>query len=134
MDDSEKQSSKFLETYTDFVRERIVWEESKLPEYQTLVAEALEDASEYWDTSATIPHLCSLFSKLIVQSAKLVFKLKTPVSPKPPGVCKKILNAKKLLTRNFRRWKRAGKPASKTHPIRKSYMSSRSDLQNMQRN
>ena len=50
------------------------------------------------------------------------------------GVCKKILKAKKLLTRNFRRWKRAGKPASKTHPIRKSYMSSRSDLQNMQRN
>ena len=54
MDDSEKQSSKFLETYTDFVRERIVWEESKLPEYQTLVAEALADASEYWDTSAFV--------------------------------------------------------------------------------
>ena len=70
----EEQPSKFSESYTDFKLERIIWEDSKIPKYQTLAAQALTDACTYWNTPENTPLLVSMFSSLLVNCAKSVFK------------------------------------------------------------
>ena len=62
--DTSDQGSKFWHTYTDFKRQKILWDSTKLPEYQQLAEKALSDAISYWDTPETIPLLSSLLSSL----------------------------------------------------------------------
>ena len=71
-----KPKSKYQNTYTKFNREKIIWDEKLVAEYQILASKALSEAEEFWDTPETIPLLCSLFPNLLVTSAKLVFELK----------------------------------------------------------
>ena len=94
-DVSEKVESKFSNTYNNFNRENIIWDESKMSEYQELSAKALTDALGYWDSLETIPHLCSLIPKLLVQCATSVFDRKSSKKSKPLGLSRRVIQAEK---------------------------------------
>ena len=73
--------NKFGDTYLDFKRQKVIWEASKLPEYQQLANNALSDALSYWDTPDSIPLLSSLMSTLLVKCASMVFtSTKDPIT------------------------------------------------------
>ena len=96
-DVSENRESKHKSNYKDFHPEKIVWDESRMVEYQELAGQALSDASEYWDTPETIPLLSSLFSKLLVQCAELVFNKKVTKNKTAVKSSKRVSQAEKTL-------------------------------------
>ena len=99
-----------------------------------LAAKALSDAAQYWSTPECIPLMCSLYSNLLVTSAKLVFETKSsnPCNSKPKK-SKKLTSAQTNLEKQFNYWKRAGRPLSKHDPARLKYTRARSFLQKLQR-
>ena len=123
-------SSKFSSTYSDFNRQKIIWDPVKLSRYQQLPTEALNDALEYWDTPETIPLLSSLVSKLLVQCAILVLDSKPTVPPQnrhhQPSL--KIRQAQNIVKNSFHNWKRNGQPASKSDQTRLEYTAARARL------
>ena len=102
-------------------------------EYQQLASKALSEASDYWDTPETIPLLTSLYSNLLVKCATIVFDTKSSKKPAAPKSSKEIIQAEKTLSNTFRKWKKAGKPPSKTDPSRLAYAAARSNLQRLRR-
>ena len=50
LQDCDENSTKFSNSYTDFKRKKIVWDQTKLSKYQELSARAVSDAVNYWDT------------------------------------------------------------------------------------
>ena len=131
---SETHESKYSSTYTDFNRERLAWDKTKVTLYQELAAKALSSASSYWDYPESIPLLCSLFSNLLVKCGKMVFNTSSPKKPSQLKSSDKILEAEQTLSRAFNKWKHAGKPHSSGNLLRKSYTSARSNLQRLKRN
>ena len=134
----QKQSEpKYSHTYTEFNRERIIWDKSKTPEYQELAAKALTEASKYWSSPECIPLLCSLYSNLLVKSAKLVFNTKEARNPTAKITSiqpsRRILNAEKTLKRAHTKWKKEGKPKEKENPVRLKYCQAKSTLQYLRR-
>jgi hypothetical protein len=132
--ENHKVSSKFSNTYSDFKRQKIIWDPSKLPRYQQMSAKALNDAMAYWDTPETIPLLSSLVSRLLVQCATLALDSKSPVPqnrPHQPSL--KIRQAQNSITSSFHNWKRNGKPATKSDPTRLEYTAARARLQMLRR-
>ena len=126
--------SQYSGTYSNFDRKRIIWDPSRLPQYQRLAAKALSDALNFWDSPETIPLLSSLLSNLLVQCATMVFDSKTSSNQqhwKSPS--KKIKQAKDVLKHSFRVWKKAGKPASKLDQTRLVYSAARASLQRLTR-
>ena len=127
-------SSNYTSTYLDFKREKIIWQDDKIPKYQELTAKALEGALDYWDSPETLPLLSSLVSNLLVRCATMVFKsrsLNFEKSPKRPSL--KHRQAQNVLKRCFEQWKKAGKPDSKADPSRAEYTAARADLQRLSR-
>ena len=132
-DTQERQPSKFAESYTDFKLEKIIWKDSEIPKYQTLAAQALKDASTYWDTPESTPLLVSMFSSLLVNCAKSVFRTKTRNNTGVQKSSKILQQAEHQLSNSFKAWKRAGKPLMKSDRSRIAYTSARSNLQWLQR-
>ena len=127
-------SSNYTSTYLDFKREKIIWQDDKIPKYQELTAKALGGALDYWDSPETLPLLSSLVSNLLVRCATMVFKSRSPnfeKSPKRPSL--KLRQAQNVLKRCFEQWKKAGKPDSKADPSRAEYTAARADLQRLSR-
>ena len=56
--DPEIIGGKFTSTYTEFNRKKVIWDDSKISEYQNLVEKALDEASEQWKNPEFIPLLC----------------------------------------------------------------------------
>jgi hypothetical protein len=132
--ENHKVASKFSSTYSDFKRQKIIWDPSKLPRYQQMSAKALNDAMSYWDTPETIPLLSSLVSRLLVQCATLVLDSKSPVPQNRanhPSL--KIRQAQNSVMSSFQNWKRSGKPASNSDPTRLEYTAARARLQMLRR-
>ena len=132
--DISTKSCSHTHTYSDFRRQKIVWDQQKLPEYQKLASQALSGAVKYWDKPESLPHLSSLVSKLLVTCATLVFDSKTsnPMkSPRKPSL--KTRQAQNMLKKTFFEWKKCGKPSSKENPARAAYSQARSNLQNLRR-
>ena len=132
--ENQQVSSKFSNTYSDFNRQKIIWDSSKLPRYQQLSAKALNDALKQWDTPETIPLLSSLVSKLLVQFTTLALDSKSVVTQNrqhQPSL--KIRQAQNNVKSSFQAWKRNGKPASKSDPSRLAYTVARARLQEMRR-
>ena len=126
---------KYSHTYSKFDREKIVWDDSRLPEYQQLAAKALTDAIHFWNSPETIPLLTSLLSKLLVKCATMVFQTKSSkfqnhLYKKPT---KRIKLAQDALKHSFRNWKKAGKPNSRAEPTRLAYCLARANLQRITR-
>ena len=118
-----KQQSMYSSTYSDFKRQRIIWDKSKLPQYQAMVSDALKDALHTWSTPETIPHLTSLVSRLLVTSAVMVFHPRTQKpnnNPKKHSL--KIRRAQNRLKKTFLVWKYSGKPTLKADPKRAAYI------------
>ena len=127
-------NSKYGHTYTSFKRQKIVWEQSKLPEYQQLAYNAISDALTTWDTPESLPHLSSLVSRLLVTCATMVFDSRSSKlndSPRKPSI--RIRQAQNLLRKSFNEWKSAGKPNCNADPTRAAYREARSRLQNLRR-
>ena len=124
------EKSKFKNTYTDFSRKKVVWDSSKTPEYQKLVAKSLSDALAYWDNPESLPLLSSLFSNLLVKCATLVFdtsSIPDKSSPKLPPI--KVRQAQNSLKKMFKLWKDDGKPTSISKSSRRCYTDARRNLQ-----
>ena len=132
-DKSEKFESKYSNTYTEFNRQKIIWDESKMNEYQELAANALSNASKYWDTPETIPILSRIISDLLVKCGKLVFETKSSKYSAVSKSSKKISKAEETLTKAFKKWKKVGRPSSKSDSARIAYTSARSNLQKLRR-
>ena len=112
------QASKHAASYSEFKREKIIWDERKMPEYQALAAKALSEAGSYWDTPETIPLLVSLNFSLLVNCAK----------QKQYTLSKAVRAAEKKVIKYFKSWKDDGKPQSKQSRSRLEYTSARSDF------
>ena len=128
------EESKFKNTYTEFKRKKVVWDASKIPEYQTLAASSLSDALSYWDNPESLPLLSCLFSNLLVRCAALVFDTHSPpsnLSRKLPPL--KIRQAQNLLKKTFKLWKNDGKPTSLNEPTKHRYAEARKNLQKLTR-
>ena len=129
-----REQNKFVDTYTDFKRQKIIWEPSKISDYQLLAEKALSEALSFWNTPESIPVLSSLVSNLLVKCASMVFSSKTSevrkTTKKPPL---KIRQARALLKKSFKAWKRAGKPGCKDDPLRQHYREARASLQRLHR-
>ena len=126
--------SKYSATYSNFERKRIIWDPSRLPQYQQLAAKALSDAINFWDSPESIPLLSSLLSSLLVQCATMVFDSKTSSNHKDhKSPSKKIRQAQDALKYSFRVWKKAGKPASRLDQTRLAYSDARASLQRLTR-
>ena len=126
--------SKYADTYTDFKRQKIIWEPSKISKYQQLAEKALSHALSYWNTPESIPVLSSLLSNLLVKCASMVFdstkpNCKTRAKREPENIRK----AKLALKTSFKAWKCAGKPRSKADPQWASYAEARANLQRLRR-
>ena len=102
-------------------------------EYQELAANALSNASKYWDTPETIPILSRIISDLLVKCGKLVFETKSSKYSAVSKSSKKISKAEETLTKAFKKWKKVGRPSSKSDSARIAYTSARSNLQKLRR-
>jgi hypothetical protein len=90
--DSKK--SLYEHTCGEFKREKVIWSQDKVPEFQALAAKALKEAEEYWSSPEFIPLLCSMYSNLLGTSAKLVFDVKKAgAKPSKQTKCKKVKSA-----------------------------------------
>ena len=125
--------SKYDHTYRKFTLERIIWEEEGMDLYQNLASKALTNALKFWDTPECIPLLCTMFSNLLVKSAKLAFTTrKTRVNPKE-NKSGRIKSLEKSLKKAHRAWKKSGKSRDKNNHAWKKYSSARAELQRMSR-
>jgi hypothetical protein len=133
----EDKPSKHTHTYTDFVRKKVVWDKSKVELYKNLTNKALAEASKAWDVPEAIPVLCSLYSDLLVKCSDLAFATKTPLKKKKREHLKKktknLLKEESILLKMFKEWKKAGKPRSKSNPIRQAYVRARANFQTRRR-
>ena len=102
-------SSKYRQTYSTFNREKIIWNQELISEYQELLP------------------------NLLVKSAKLVMKVRTPVSKPSKGKSRVVAEAEARLKNCHRKWKKGGKPKEKTNPLRLKYALARSNLQRTSR-
>ena len=133
-EESTELNDMFTNTYTDFERKKIVWDQDKFQKYQQLAASALSDALSYWNTPETLPLLSCLLSRLLVQCATMTFPpnhSRSRRSPNKPSL--KIRQAQNLLQKHFRDWKLAGRPSLKSDPSRSLYRESRRNLQVIRR-
>ena len=132
--DTPSKSSKYSNTYSEFKRQKIVWDKDKLSEYQDLSSQALSDALNYWDFPESLPLLSSLVSKLLVTCASLVFDSRTPSqSSRPKKSSLALRQAQNILKKAWNEWKKAGKPSSGVDPIGAAYRDARSNLQRLRR-
>ena len=132
--DISRKPSKHSDSYSEFRRQKVVWDKSKLLAYQELTAVEIQAALNYWSSPETLPLLSSLVSKILVKCALMVFVSNTPsynISPKQPSL--RIRQAQNILRNCFEKWKLAGKPSSKADPTRASYTEARRALQRLRR-
>ena len=130
-----KRKSLYEHTYSEFKREKVIWNVDKIPAYQALAGQALSKAVGSWSAQEYIPLLCTMFSKLLVTSAKLVFdtKLTNTVPVGRKNKSKKLEKAEKLVVKRFKYWKRAGRPMDKNNPYRSKFCQAKSNLQKLNR-
>ena len=125
-------NSKQSNTYTDFVRKKVLWDKSKSAKYKQLSDSFLLDASLYWDKPEAIPFLCSLFPKLLVKSAELAMDTELPKKASnglKASTKREVAEAK--VERAFQKWKASGRAIS--HPLRPKYLKAKADLQKLRR-
>ena len=128
LSDEQSEPEKFSNTYTPFHQKRVIWRDCRLPAYKEATNTALAEALEFWDFAEAIPHLCSLFSNLLVTAAEKTMEIVEPVPKGPKRFQKSIRRieiAKRRLKNSFQRWKKAGKPRNKSDPLHSSYLSAK---------
>ena len=100
----------YSHTYTDFTHQRIVWDSSRLPIYQSLSASALAEYEEEFKDPEYTPLKCELFSRILVRSAELCLDsipaLKLRKDKKHPAA---VHQAWIKLRKSYRTWKTRGK-------------------------
>ena len=131
---SNTKSSSYTHTYSTFKRKKIIWDPTKIEEYQCLASRALSGALEYWDSPEHIPLLSSLVSKLLVSCANQVFASSTPSHERAARKLPlNVRQAKNTLRRAFNAWKSAGKPENRDNPAKAAYSDARASLQRLLR-
>ena len=106
------QGGKFRHTYSNFNRQKIIWDRRKFNQYQNLVELFLPRAISYWNSAETLPHLISLVSKLFVNAAAQTFKTSSFMHHIPKKTSRQVLQAQKKLEHYFKQWKSDGRPTS----------------------
>ena len=121
--EEQQHSEKHSHSYTVFKKNQIKWDESKLNGYKEATDNALCEASEYWNFPEAIPHLCSLYSNLLVSIAEQTVGVVPSAEEKSKKGLRsslKIENSKRRLHNCFKNWKKAGKPRAKSNQLRAS--------------
>ena len=129
----ENSSANYSHTYSDFHRRKVTWESSKVQDYKDATDVALSQAEEYWNFPEAIPHLCSLYSNLLINIAENTMDYKEITRRAKNGLIhsKKIETAKRRLQSSFQRWKKAGNLRDKLHPARACYLSAKAEFQRL---
>ena len=128
------QNHGFSKTYTDFNRNRVIWDSDKLSKYQQLADQALSEAVKFWKNPESIPLLSTLMSNLLVKCASMVFKTSSSKNQKlPKRVPKDIRQAQATLKKCWNIWKNAGKPGCTASAARQDYRDARANLQRLSR-
>ena len=133
----EEKPSNHAHTYMDFIRKKVVWDKSKVEVYKNLTDRALSEASQAWNTPEAIPLLCSLYSDLLVKCSGMTFATKTPQKKEKKIHMKRknktLQKEEATLLKMFKEWKKAGRPRSKSNPIRQAYVQARANFQRQRR-
>ena len=116
-------SSKYGNTYTNFQRQKIVWEQSKLPVYQQLAYDAISDALQHQHGTLLWVASTSLISSVkapcdLCCNSFLFQKLRKPSS--------RSSQAQNLLEECW-------KPNCRADPTRGAYREGRASLQSLRR-
>ena len=133
LEDTEFKPSNFAQHYSGFNPSKVIWADSRIPQYQALAAKALHYACSNWNTPECIPLLMSMVSNLLVSCARSVFRMTKPGKPSQSKSSMAILQSEKLVIKYFKAWKAAGKPESKSNTTRALYTKERSELQKVRR-
>ena len=96
------QGGKFCHTYSHFNRQKIVWDDRKLTQYQSLVEFFIPKAISYWNSPEALPHLISLVSNLFVSAAARTFKTRSFKHHFSKRTSRKVLRAQKNLVHFFK--------------------------------
>ena len=108
-ENSEHVSDLYSHTYSDFSQKKIIWDQDKLQEYQSIAAKALSDCESYFPSAEFIPLKCQLYSDLFVKSAELTQDSKLPAKTfknvKPSG---RKPQAWQYLRKTLSTWKNIG--------------------------
>ena len=133
-----EEPSKYKQSYSSFNRKKVTWNKINIMEYKRLTNESLSQASSFWKDPEATPLLCVLYSDLLVKCADLaseqdLVRAKSKTSGKSLKKSRNLSKEEAILLRKLKEWKKAGKPRSKSNPIRESYVSARANLQKSRR-
>lgn len=131
----QEKGGQYVDTYSDFIRRKIIWDEEKRIQYDEQTSDMLRKAETIFDSPEFIPLKCELYSNLMVKSAELCFDFKLIKSKKdkPIKFSRQVEEAKRMYLKCYRTWKDAGKPSDKDNESYLSYVSSKRCLQTTQR-
>ena len=62
---------KYSHRYQDFHQSKVIWEEEKIGDYQSLTSKILSEYESYFSTPEFIPLKCQLYSELLVKAAEI---------------------------------------------------------------
>ena len=135
---NKEQPSKYQHTYSSFDKKKVTWNKIDIPKYKRLTDEALRHAAVFWEDPEATPLLCVLFSELLVKCADLssetsLEKSTNRMERKSQKKSQNLSKEETVLIKRFKEWKAAGKPRSRSNPIRISYVSARSNFQRARR-
>ena len=135
---NKEQPSKYQHTYSSFDKKKVTWNKIDIPKYKRLTDEALRHAAVFWKDPEATPLLCVLFSELLVKCADLssetsLEKSTNRMERKSQKKSRNLSKEETVLIKRFKEWKAAGKPRSRSNPIRISYVSARSNFQRARR-
>ena len=131
---TDEKGGKFTHTYSDFKREKIVWDDVNLEQYKEMSSAALVRANKFFNTAECIPLKYELFSNLLVSAAKLCSysKPKKKIPIQPPGISGNLRKAKMLYKKNFQIWKCNGRPRCKSDESYLNFLSAKNSYQSLQ--
>ena len=129
-----RKSDIFSSTYQDFSQKKIIWDQARVPDYQSAVGKTLSYYDSFFSAPECIPLKCKLYSDILVQAAeRTLTSSKPPAKSKRTRVSHKLHQAYQHLRRCYNIWKNEGKPRSTNHTIFSNYRHARSEVQRVRR-
>ena len=128
-----KSENYYSDTYTEFTRSRVIWDEANIDNYQTVAAQILQEYESFLPTPEFIPLKCQLYSELLVKSAEICLDSKPVRKGCKSRPSPQVNQAWKHLQKCIKLWKKSGKKRDKTDILFVKYKQARADFQRVRR-
>ena len=129
------QESRYSETYEEYNRAKVAWNQSDIEQYQEYTDTILSLAESTFSDPQLFPIKCELYSHLLVNSAVKTCALKKSrsctKSKYKTKISKKLKHARSEYRIRYGQWNRTGR--RKDHPTYKAYITARKVLQRIER-